>query len=292
MMMEYFKYLLIQSNSRIGFIHVMRRNTFMRVTKKVKMNIWMFSTVFLLTFALLTSNASASPVKIANDDHDKNVREEIVGITDDAKDFLVKRTIVHYKDQKSKPGNGASSVGAGCYKLMGVKWKSFPVTYVINTTNPLGLTEENITTAFSTSAETWDASTSRELFADTYTVDSTARYNGNDPRPDGRNSLVFGDNEADYNVIAVTSIWYTLFGRQIVDFDISFETNFGWGNADPSKMDLQNIATHELGHGIGLSDLYNSCVDETMYGYSSNGETKKRDLNAGDIVGLQRMYGS
>ena len=58
-------------------------------------------------------------------------------------------------------------------------------------------------------------------------------------------------------------------------------------------MDLQNIATHEIGHGLGLEDLYNVvCDQETMYGYSSKGEIKKRTLEQGDITGLQIMYGS
>jgi hypothetical protein len=120
-------------------------------------------------------------------------------------------------------------------------------------------------------------------------VDTTAQYG----IYDHKNSLVFGDYVADNNIIAQTTTWYTLRGRQIVEYDITFETDFAWGDAisDQTKMDLQNIATHEIGHGIGLADLYNSCTEETMYGYSGYGETKKRDLNSGDIVGLQRMYG-
>ena len=56
-------------------------------------------------------------------------------------------------------------------------------------------------------------------------------------------------------------------------------------------MDLQNIATHEIGHGIGLGDLYNTCTQETMYGYSTEGDVSKRTLNSGDISGLQKIYG-
>ena len=58
-------------------------------------------------------------------------------------------------------------------------------------------------------------------------------------------------------------------------------------------MDVQNIVTHEFGHGWGLADLYDtSCSEETMYGYSEEGETKKRTLNDGDIAGIQELYGS
>ena len=75
-----------------------------------------------------------------------------------------------------------------------------------------------------------------------------------------------------------------------------FNSNgFTWGNSTidgSSVMDLQNIATHELGHAIGLKDLYSSaCNTETMYKYSGVGDVQKRDLNGGDIAGVIALYG-
>jgi len=56
-------------------------------------------------------------------------------------------------------------------------------------------------------------------------------------------------------------------------------------------MDTQNIATHELGHAAGMGDLYETTAAlETMYGYSTEGETSKRDLYFGDIAGIQNLY--
>ena len=73
-----------------------------------------------------------------------------------------------------------------------------------------------------------------------------------------------------------------------------FNESFAWGDADvggQSVMDLQNIATHELGHSAGLADLYETaCNQETMYGYGTEGEIIKRDLNPGDITGIQKLY--
>ena len=81
--------------------------------------------------------------------------------------------------------------------------------------------------------------------------------------------------------------------REIIEFDVLFDTDYTWGDADinPTVMDLQNIATHEIGHGLGLADIYDSaCSEVTMYGYSVYGETKKRTLEPPDMTGMQELY--
>ena len=55
-------------------------------------------------------------------------------------------------------------------------------------------------------------------------------------------------------------------------------------------MDVLNIAVHEVGHAGGMGHPDGTCVDETMYAYASNGETRKRTLNAGDIAGIKALY--
>lgn len=194
---------------------------------------------------------------------------------------------IHYA---KPPGAGKPPTGGGsCYSLLGYKWKSLPVSYIINPANPQGLSESYVTSSIMTAAETWDSATFSELFNNSYTVDSAAKY----AVQDYRNSIVFGDYP-DNNVIAVTSMWYIPRSRQMVEFDMEFNTRFTWGDAsiDASAMDLENIATHELGHSVGLSDIYStSCSAVTMYGYSSNGELSKRTLELPDINGLMAMYG-
>jgi len=203
---------------------------------------------------------------------------------------LEKVTFIHYKKGFEKHDFAAKPAKTSvCYKLMGVKWLSLPVSYVINPTNTEGLSANDVTSAISTSAETWDSATGKELFNNAYSVDNTATYGVYDHK----NAIVFDTYSGSSNVIAVTSVWYTRGSKQIVEFDILFNDYFNWGDAasNSNLMDLQNIATHELGHSVGLSDLYNTCTQETMYGYSTEGDLIKRDLNTGDIAGLTKIYG-
>jgi hypothetical protein len=174
--------------------------------------------------------------------------------------------------------------------------------FIDETDNPDGLPETFVVEAISNGAEEWNEHTSAELFG-TYTVVYDATFDTDSP--DDKNELLFGDYPEE-GVIAVTVIWGYFYGppgqREIIEFDIMFDIDFSWGDAgltseselgDTSIMDLQNIATHELGHAAGLADLYDDQASEqTMYGYATYGETKKRTLNTGDIAGIQALYGA
>jgi len=247
------------------------------------------ASVMIVTVLVFSAAASASPAEKIREIRDK-LEERLEDLENSPiitqQGIFEKATFVHYaKSQNPKPAKAAT-----CYKLMGVKWGTLPVNYAINPSNPQGLEEGFVTSAISTSAEMWDAATSKELFNDAYGVDYTVQYGVQD----FKDAIAFGDYP-NSGVIAVTSVWYNRFTRRIVEFDMLFNTDFAWGDAtvDPAKMDLQNIATHELGHSVGLSDIYSSaCSAVTMYGYSNYGETQKRSLEQPDITGLQKIYGA
>ena len=234
--------------------------------------------------------ASASMLIPANENARENgeapENSPVISESEEGNWELERVDFIHY----IKPENpGRLPKTETCYKLMGVKWKTLPVNYVINPSNPQGLSESFVTSAISTSAETWDSATLSELFNNNYGINYTATYGVQN----FVNAIDFGDYPDD-RVIAVTSVWYTPIGKRIVEFDMRFNTRFSWGDAtlNATKMDLQNIATHELGHGAGLADIYSStCTNVTMYGYSTEGETNKRTLEQPDITGLQSMYG-
>ena len=244
--------------------------------------------ILITTILIFSISATAGMLIPAADKAKENAKapekSPVITETPTGEWDLERVDFIHYVKPEA-PGRVKTET---CYKLLGVKWTTLPVNYIINPTNS-GLSEEFVTSAVSTSAETWDSTTASELFNDIYTVDYTAQYGVQN----FKNAIAFGDYPND-NVIAVTSVWYTRVGKRIVEFDQIYNTRFSWGDAtvNPAVMDLQNIATHELGHSAGLADIYSTtCSLVTMYGYSNYGETQKRTLEQPDITGLQKMYG-
>lgn len=252
-------------------------------TEKLLGGISIFILVTILVFSV---TATASMIIPSNDKAKENSRAPENSPVIDGNWGLERIDFIHYV----KPENPGKTKTETCYKLLGVKWNNLPVSYVINPANSQGLSEDFVTSAIYTSAETWDSATSKELINDSYIIDYSAQYGVQN----FKNAIAFGDYP-DNNVIAVTSVWFTRIGKQIVEFDQLYNTKFEWGDAaiNPAVMDLQNIATHELGHGVGLGDIYSTtCSAVTMYGYSDYDEISKRTLEQSDITGLQRMYGA
>ena len=191
-----------------------------------------------------------------------------------------------------KNGEEDPTPTATCYAFMGqygkrlLKWGELSVNYVIN---PDGLSQTFVTGAISAGAEEWDANTGADLFG-SYSIDETATYRVQNYV----NAISFDDYYSDPDIIGAATVWYNPATKEIVEFDIVFETDYTWGDAtvNPSVMDLQSIATHELGHGVGLADVYEiDCSEVTMYGYSGYGETQKRTLETPDVTGIQALYG-
>ncbi len=246
----------------------------------------------LATVVLMTSLIAASMLIPVSDKAKENARapenSPVITETEGGEWDLERVDFIHYAKPESPPGldKPKGQGGASCYKLLGVKWKSLPVSYVINPTNP-DLLEGSVVSAISASAETWDDAITSELIDDTFTVDNSAMYGVQN----FENVVAFGDYPQE-GVIGVTSVWYTRRGKQIVEFDILLDIDFNWSlSGEAGKMDLQNIATHEFGHALGLGHPDNTCTEETMYAYSDYGEDKKRILEPADIEGLQKMYG-
>lgn len=107
--------------------------------------------------------------------------------------------------------------------------------------------------------------------------------------PDGKNEIMFGFID-EPGILAVMIGWTNSQGR-LVNTDILFNLRFEWGNgdADTTVYDIENVATHEVGHAYGQGHI--DVEGATMQPTASRGETRKRDLLACEAAGLCTMYG-
>lgn len=135
--------------------------------------------------------------------------------------------------------------------------------------------------------ETWDTVTADELFSYAGTTEKSWY------EEDGQNTISWVKFVPREN-LAMAVMWYDPETMIIYEFDIVFNTFHRWG-INPTRKDraydIQNVATHEVGHPTGLGDLYGETYSElTMFGYSSKGETEKFSLEEGDILGAESRY--
>jgi hypothetical protein len=126
---------------------------------------------------------------------------------------------------------------------------------------------------------------------------------------DGRNVLSFvSENWTSLsfrpptNALAVTLSSFNTQSGDIVDADIYFNADyFEWGNVESEEdmdfVDVQNIATHEIGHMIGIDhssvnyfETDNELAEATMFYASGSGETSRREPKADDIRAVRALY--
>lgn len=202
--------------------------------------------------------------------------------------------IVHRKDNTTRSGNAKTGTIA-CYVFLAkdAKWKVVE-PWVVNSLNTRGLDPNFVFSNLTADIAKWEIAAAFNILGDG--VSTSATLVADTFAPDNQNEVYFADL-SDPNTIAVTIVWGIFggptFNRQLVEWDQVYDdVTYDWSMIGESgKMDFENIATHELGHSVGMGDIYqSSCVEETMYGYAATGETKKGDLNVGDVMGINKLY--
>jgi hypothetical protein len=205
---------------------------------------------------------------------------------------------IHRRTGEARPpgvgGGGGGGTTSTCYALMasGARWKTTE-NYILDSTNSNGMSDAIVAGVIQQATTVWDEQTSRSVFGSRVagTIDGA-----DTSAPDNKNEVYFAFI-SDPNVIAVTIVWGRFSGpaalRELVEWDQVYDdTEFVFGDADVNTgvMDMLSIAAHEVGHAAGMNHPADSCTEETMYRYAGAGETKKRDLNAGDIAGIKTLY--
>lgn len=202
-------------------------------------------------------------------------------------------------------------------------WDRRDLSWVAARGDPPGLTVDDALPAFAASFRTWqDVACTDLVFAGGGEVDT--RDVGFDEHGSNENLLVFrqrrcedvarGDpcldeggcaNRFDCwefadSVIAVTTTTFSQKTGEIVDADIEFNASafqFTVGDGptcrpgETSKCvatDVENTATHEIGHFLGLD--HSPVRGSTMYASAPEGETSKRTLAPDDVDGICAIY--
>lgn len=219
----------------------------------------------------------------------------------------------NYKDNEigvfhHKPGHegGPGGVPGGdtggkCYEFIDGKvasWQTIEPYIIDPRNNNPGLSQSDVRSIIASNIAKWNTAAGTTILG--------SEVPGTPDGPDGdeagelfddRNEILFAaiDNPG---VIAIAYVWGFYFenspkNRILFEWDVVFDDpDFDWGDssADPTLWDFDGISNHEIGHGTGMGHPDSSCTEETMYGFAIVGETKKRDLNFGDIKGIQRLY--
>jgi predicted Zn-dependent protease len=157
-----------------------------------------------------------------------------------------------------------------------MKWQSFPVSYYLNDTVPHKLVN-GITNAF----DTFNDVAEFIFYQRTYQIDNASITVG------------FGNIDGKSNTIAMANWNPTLNPYEIDNATIKFDSNERWSyiicdECENKKYDIQEVATHEIGHLSGLA--HSEDPIDTMYYKSNHGDILRRILSDGDQQAFKSVY--
>ncbi len=154
-----------------------------------------------------------------------------------------------------------------------VKWKSFPVDYMIVNDGGFGV-------AIREALGDWDDITDKAFFAEA-TVDEDVKID-------------FASIDGPGKILAQATVWFTRAGKEIVYASVVFDADDAWAelalscSVSAPPFDIGAVASHEFGHVIGLGHFDNPVLTMNTFYVGSKGQT----LATGDVDGFAKLYGS
>jgi predicted Zn-dependent protease len=177
--------------------------------------------------------------------------------------------------------------GTNAYSFMtaGVKWKTFPVTFGIDATN----SHMDITQA---------KAAIRKVFSiyDALINPTLTNFKEATTFSSAQIKISWRPMDGQYGQLGYTSYSYRTDTKAMLSATIYFDSTDKFFastvercSASGTSFDLQNIATHEIGHALNLGHVSDRL--QSMYPTSFAGETLKRSLGNGDKLGVKTLYG-
>jgi hypothetical protein len=183
-----------------------------------------------------------------------------------------------------------------------LKWNQTRVRWFATDRGVAGVTAAQFQTAVAAGFATWEAVPTASVAFQFVGFTSAVPFDD-----DGISTFGF-DAQPDLDrVLGATSFVVDTLNGEIVESDVFFNSIFTWSTAaagDASRFDLQSVATHEIGHFVGLG---HSAIGETeirpdggrrviasgavMFPISlGRGITADRTLQPDDIAGVSDLY--
>src|SRR3989338_650689 len=164
----------------------------------------------------------------------------------------------------------------------GISWfLENTVEYQITGTEPVGGNA-----ALESAVATWDGSILPRAFVHN---DATSQTNHCTVSP---NTIQWSAIDGSGEVLATASVCRNVATKEIVGFVVTMDSTESWATDGSSdKFDVENVASHEIGHVAGLSHdnpPRSGCL--TMYKFAGLGEVQKRTLGLGDKLGMDALY--
>jgi hypothetical protein len=178
--------------------------------------------------------------------------------------------------------------GAGAmttaYSTLGHKWAVQQVPYYINPANKY-MSETAALSAIQAAASNWSAQSNANIL-----LYYMGRTSGASISANGRNEVFFRDESN--GLYGQTYVWWDGTGA-LIETDTVFYTGGYTFLADGiacagGALYLQDAATHELGHALGLG--HSSVSTASMNPYMNACTTSFRTLDADDLAGVESLY--
>ena len=199
-------------------------------------------------------------------------------------------------------GPATTSTGgrSSAYTLLGYRWntKDPQLKWVLKNDNIMrneGLNSIKVKRAIEGAANTWDAASNQNLFADSNLVTLDSKVTAD--RYNQKNTINWKPFEANCNVLGYARTYYS--SKKVdgyysaLESDLVLNANQEWSTDSTNKkgIDVQSVLLHEIGHTLGLGDLYGKAEfaydkEQVMHYYTR----EKRSLGNGDKTGIWKLY--